>query len=187
VAAGPIGLLFLGDSITALWPASSNTWKKFEQHAVANFAVPGERTEDLLWRVGNGELDGIAPKAVVLLIGTNNLARKEEQPEWVAGGIRAILDVVQAKIPAAKIILVGLLPRGEHADDPLRARVKAVNAIIATYAVPGRIIYLDFGDRLLDDQGNLPKAVMPDFLHPSGKGFAVWDKAMWPILSKLLE
>lgn len=185
LATGPVGLLFLGDSITAMWPFTSPTWKKFEKHEVANFAVPGERTEDLLWRITNGELEGMAPQVVVILIGTNNLAKKEEQPEWIAAGVKAILEVVQTKLPKAQIILMGLLPRAQP-EDPLRARVKAVNELLKTFAVPEKITYLDIGEQLVDEHGEVKK-FMPDLLHPNGKGFAVWDKALWPILSKLLE
>lgn len=186
IAQGPVGLLFLGDSITDMWPYSSPTWKRFEPYQVANFGVSGERTEDVLWRITHGELDGIAPKVVVILIGTNNLARPGEQPEWVAAGIKAIIGVVQAKLPTAKIVLMGLFPRGESADDPMRAKISAVNTLIKAYAVPDRIFYLDVGDKLVDGQGAIPKSIMPDFLHPSGKGFKIWFDGLWPILSKLL-
>jgi lysophospholipase L1-like esterase len=187
ISAGPVGLLFLGDSITDMWPYSSNTWNRFKAYQVANFGVSGERTEDVLWRIGNGELDGIDPKAVVILIGTNNLARSEEQPEWVAAGIKAIITTVQQKLPHARILLMAIFPRGQSATDPMRARIAAVNTLITAFAEPGRVDVLDIGDRLVDAQGGIAKEIMPDFLHPSGKGFKIWYEAMWPTLSKLLE
>jgi beta-glucosidase len=184
---GPIDLLFLGDSITAMWPFTNPNWKKFEKHQVANFGVPGDRTENLLWRIGNGELEGIKPKVVVLLIGTNNLSKPADQPEWIAKGIKTILDTVEAKLPEAKIVLMGIFPRGKTADDPMLAQVKAVNALIKDYAKPDKIEYIDLFDKFVDASGAVPAGIMPDGLHPNGKGFAIWYAGVSSTIARLMK
>jgi lysophospholipase L1-like esterase len=185
---GPVGLLFLGDSITDYWPArSKDTWAKFEPYHPADFGISGERTEDVLWRITNGELDGIDPKAVVIMIGTNNIGHfADEKPEWVAMGVRRIVDTVRAKLPKAKILLLGIFPRGATKEDGARKRVAAVNAIIKGFA-DASVTFLDLTDTFVDAQGNLPKEIMPDSLHPNAKGYQLWYDAMWPVLEKLVK
>jgi beta-glucosidase len=189
IASGPVGLLFLGDSITDLWPhRHKETWEKFAPYQPANFGISAERTEDLLWRVSNGELDGIAPKAVVILIGTNNLGHfHDEKPEWVANGIKEILTVVHAKVPKARILLLGIFPCGATKDDPVRIKLDAVNAQIRKFHDGKIVTYLDLGPKFTDAKGVLRKDLMPDGLHPNGDGYQVWYDAMWPVLEPMLK
>lgn len=186
---GPVDLLFLGDSITDGWPGrSKETWAKFAPYHPADFGVSGERTEDVLWRITNGELDGIAPKAVVIMIGTNNIGHfADEKPEWVAAGVKKILTTVHEKLPAAKILLLGVFPRGATADDRLRKQVVAINALIKDFHDGKVVTYLDLSGKFLDPQGNLPKEIMPDSLHPNAKGYEIWYDAMWPVLEPMLK
>jgi beta-glucosidase len=186
---GPVGLLFLGDSITDGWPGKAkDTWAKFAPYNVADFGVGGERTEDVLWRITNGELDGIDPKAVVIMIGTNNIGHfNDEKPEWVAAGVKKIIETVEAKLPKAKILLLGVFPRGATKDDAKRQKVDAINAIIKDFGDGKTVTYLDVGPKFLDAQGNLPKDIMPDALHPNAAGYQIWYDTMWPVLEPLLK
>jgi beta-glucosidase len=186
---GPVGLLFLGDSITDFWPGKSKeTWSKFAPYQPADFGISGERTEDVLWRITNGELDGIDPKAVVIMIGTNNIGHyDDEKPEWVAAGVKKIVATVLEKLPKTKILLLGVFPRGATKDDPKRVKVTAINEIIKGYGNGSNVIYLDLTDKFVDAKGDLPKDIMPDALHPNAKGYQIWYDAMWPTLEKLLK
>lgn len=185
---GPVGLLFVGDSITDFWPnKGKETWEKFAPYNPADFGISGERTEQTLWHLTNGCLDGIEPKAVVIMIGTNNIGHfASEEPAWTAAGVKKVVATVREKLPKAKILLLGVFPRDTKAS-PMRKKVEAINEIIKTFADGAAVKYLDIGAKFLDDQGELPKDVMPDKLHPNGKGYQIWYDAMWPTLEPLLK
>jgi len=185
---GPVGVLFLGDSITDFWPkVGEYSWLKFAPHNPADFGISGETTEQVLWRILNGELEGIQPKVVVIMIGTNNIGHfKDEKPEWVAAGIKKIVDTVHTKLPESKILLLAVFPRATK-DSPDRARVEAVNKIIAGLDDGKTVRFLDIGGKFLDAQGELPDDVMPDKLHPSAKGYEIWYSAMNPLLLEMLK
>lgn len=185
---GPVGLLFLGDSITDAWPRRGQpSWDRFAAYHPADFGISGDRTEHVLWRITNGELVGIDPKAVVIMIGTNNIGHSaDEKPEWAAGGVKKIVDTVHEKLPRAKILLLAVFPRGAKNSDA-RSRVEATNRIIAGLGDGKTIHYLDIGQSFLDPNGEIPKDVMPDGLHPTEKGYDIWYSAMWPTLEKLLR
>jgi len=189
IKTGPVGLLFLGDSITDFWPKRSpETWNKFAPYNPADFGISGERTEDVLWRITNGELDGIDPKAVVIMIGTNNIGHfTDEKPEWVATGVKAIVATVRSKLPKAKILLLGVFPRGSTAMDEKRQKVTAINAIIKDLHDGKMVTYLDLTNKFVDDKGDMLKDLMPDLLHPNDKGYVVWYEAIWPTLELLLK
>jgi len=185
---GPVGLLFLGDSITDAWPGrGKQSWQKFTPYKPADFGISGDRTEHVLWRITHGELDGIDPKVVVIMIGTNNVGHfPDEKPEWAAEGVKKILATVHQKLPNAKVLLLGVFPRGDKNSD-LRSKVEAINAIIAKLADGQKTVYLDIGKTFLDAQGEIPKEIMPDRLHPNEKGYDLWYDAMRPTLEKLLK
>jgi lysophospholipase L1-like esterase len=186
---GPVGLLFLGDSIMDAFPGrGKDTWAKFSPYKPADFGISAERTEDVLWRITNGELDGIDPKAVVIMIGTNNVGHfADEKVEWAAAGIKKIVDTVREKLPKTKVLLLGVFPRGTTKEDGLRKKVAEINDIIKGYAQPPAVTYLDLAPKFLDEQGNLTKDIMPDALHPSAKGYEIWYDAMLPVLEPLLK
>ena len=188
-AAGPIGMVFLGDSITDGWPRHGrDTWAKFAPYQPANFGISAMRTEGLLWNITHGELDGLQPKATVILIGVNNLLQcPDEQPEWAAAGIQKIVATVREKTPCSKILLMGIFPARNPADHPVRARIAAVNQWIAKLDDGKNIRFLDIGSQFLDANGSVRKDLMPDGLHPNAKGYQVWHDAMQPILAKMLE
>jgi lysophospholipase L1-like esterase len=185
---GPVGLLFVGDSITDFWPSrGKETWEKFAPYKPADFGISGERTEQTLWHLTNGCLDGIDPKAVVIMIGTNNVGHSPgDEPAWAAAGVKKVVATVREKLPKAKILLLGVFPRDTKAS-PMRKKVDDINEIIKTLDDGTMVKYLDIGAKFLDDQGELPKDVMPDKLHPNGKGYQIWYDAMWPTLEPLLK
>jgi lysophospholipase L1-like esterase len=188
VKQGPVGLLFLGDSITDAWPRRGKaSWDKFAPYDPADFGISGDRTEHVLWRITHGELEGIDPKVVVIMIGTNNIGHfADEKPEWAANGVKKILDTVHAKLPKAKVLLLAVFPRGAK-DSDARKKVEAINGIICGFAEGQKTTYLDIGKKFLDANGELPKDIMPDALHPNEKGYDIWYDAMWPTLEKLLR
>lgn len=185
IKAGPVGLLFLGDSITDFWPRTGElTWLKFAPYQPADFGIGGDRTQHVLWRIKNGELDGINPKATVLMIGTNNV--RSDAPEATAEGVKQIVETVRQKLPQTKILLLGIFPRDMKASD-LRQKNEAVNAIISKLGDNKTVFYQDIGSVFLDAQGEIPRDIMPDLLHPSAKGYELWYNAMMPKLTELMK
>ncbi|GEM_PF-1340605 len=185
--AGGVDLLFVGDSITDGWRgAGKAVWdKNFAPLKAANFGISGDRTEHVLWRMRNGELEGIQPKLVVLMIGTNN---RDPAPD-VALGIKTILLDIHERVPRAKVLLLGIFPRGAK-PDVARAKNDEVNKLIATFAGSlelGRVFYLDIGAKFLSADGTLPRDIMPDFLHPNDKGYQIWADAILDKVKQLLQ
>ena len=187
--AGGGEILFLGDSITQGWETTGKAaWEKhFAPRKAANYGFGGDSTQHVLWRVRNGEFDGLSPKAIVLLIGTNNARHGDFTPEQIAAGIRAILDALAEKCPRTKVLLLGILPRGATAEDPYRIKCEAVNALLPALADGQRVHYLNFNDKLLSADGTLSKEVAPDLLHLSAKGYGIWAEALEAKLTPLLK
>lgn len=194
---GEAPLVFLGDSITEMWQADGGgitVWEKYwAPLKAANFGVAGDRTEHVLWRLDHGNFDGLKPKLVVLMIGTNNSGHVGEEPgydctpEQTADGIRAILQRLRAKCPKAKILLLGIFPRGEENTDVKRQRNEKVNAIIKGYADDKKVFYLDIGEKFLKPNGDLSVVNMPDMLHLSPTGYEIWADAIAPTVRRLLK
>lgn len=183
---GKCDLLFLGDSITEGW-GNNDTWKKtYGPRNAVNFGIGGDTTQNVHWRITNGELDGLSPKAIVLMIGTNNFGLHNDKPEDVARGVDALVKTLRTKLPNAKILLLGMFPRDAKPDTDFRKRIKSGNEQIAKLADDKDIHFLDIGGKFLADDGALPKETMPDFLHLSPKGYEIWADAMEPSLKKVL-
>jgi lysophospholipase L1-like esterase len=193
---GRIDIYFQGDSITRRWGATDYPdflahWREsFFGWNAANFAWGGDTTQNILWRLNNGELDGINPKVIVLLAGTNNLGgripegREEERAADVARGIRAVLNAMQSKAPDATIILMGIFPRNDNmAALPV---INRINNTIAAFADGRKIRYLNINGRLADSNGKLYEGMMPDGLHPAIRGYQVWADALKPLFTELL-
>lgn len=183
---GKCDLLFLGDSITEGW-GNNETWKKlYAPRNAVNFGIGGDTTQNVHWRITNGELEGLAPKVIVLMIGTNNFGLHDDKPEDVARGVEAILKTLRTKRPYAKILLLGMFPRDAKPETDFRKRIAAANALLAKFADEKHITYLDIGGKFLAADGTLPKEIMPDALHLSAKGYEVWGEAMEESLKKVL-
>lgn len=185
---GKAQLVFLGDSITAGWAGKgAKVWPQaFGKYEPANFGIGGDRTQHVLWRIKNGELDGIKPKAVVIMIGTNNSG--SDPAEGIAKGVTAIVQTVREKQPQAKILLLAVFPRGEKASpNPGREKLKQVNDIIAKLDDGKNVFFLDIGGKFLQPDGSLSKDIMPDFLHLSEAGYQIWADAIGPKLAELMK
>ncbi len=187
-ALGDVQLVFLGDSITHAWEKKGKAvWKEnYAPYNALNLGYSGDRTEHVLWRIDHGELDGITPKAIVIMIGTNNVGHRNEESSKTAAGIKAILKSVEKKQPQAKVLLLGIFPRGATSDDPKRVLNDATNEIIKGYADNKRVFYLNINAKFLEEDGKLSRKVMPDLLHPSKPQYQVWADAIAPTLKKLL-
>lgn len=186
--AGTAELVFLGDSITQNWEQSgAEVWERYyaKRHA-ANFGVSGDRTEHVLWRLDHGNFDGLRPKLIVVMIGTNNTGHRQDPAEETAAGVKAILDRLRKKCPESKILLLAIFPRGAKADDDQRRLNDKINALIAKLADEKTIFWKDIGRRFLDADGNLLKDLMPDYLHPNAAGYARWAEAIEPDVARLL-
>jgi len=183
---GKIGVLFLGDSITQGWSGrGKDVWKKsYDSYDPANFGIGGDKTQHVLWRMDNGELDGISPKVVVLMIGTNNIGYPADE---IAKADVKIVAELHEKLPQTKVLLLGIFPRGEKPTDPARAKIKKVNAELAKLDDGKTTRYLDIGDKFLTDDGTLTKEIMPDALHPNARGYQIWADAMQPLLDEMMK
>jgi lysophospholipase L1-like esterase len=190
---GRIDVYFLGDSITRRWGATDYPdflahWRKtFHGWNAGNFGWGGDRTENILWRLQNGEIDGVHPKVVVVLAGTNNVGQEpgdEAKVSDVARGVTAIVDACRKKAPAATIVLTSIFPRNDSpAATPTIARI---NARLARMAEERSIRFLDMSSRLADAKGVLLEGMTVDGLHPSLKGYEAWAEGLKPILTELL-
>ena len=182
-----IKLIFDGDSITQGWRGSGkNVWmERYDKYGAVNFGIGGDRTENTLWRLSQGQAKGLQPKLIALMIGTNNTLANS--PEHIAEAIKAIVDKYREYCPNAVILLQAIFPRSEKVDDPRRATIKSINEIIAKFADGEKIIYVDFGNQFMRADGTLDKDIMPDFLHLSEKGYQIWADAIQPLIGRYLK
>jgi lysophospholipase L1-like esterase len=184
VTSTPHTLLFFGDSLTEGWDAAS--WgRTLAPRGALNAGVSGDRTDHLLWRLEHGNLTGPQPEVVLLLIGTNDLAYGRS-PALTADGIRANIEVLRRRFPQARILLLGLLPREELPNAPLRLEVAQVNRLIRDCADGKHVFYADIGEVLLDRDGVLTAVIAPDQLHLSAQGYDLLVSRLGPELDRLL-
>ena len=197
---GEAQVVFLGDSITAGWARQAAIFdKEFGQYKAANFGIGGDRTEHVLWRLEHGNFDGLKPKAIVLMIGTNNTGHQGRPQkeldgavyqctaEQTAEGVKAILAKLQQKCPDAKILVLAIFPRGANKEDKLRQQNEATNAIVKGFADAKKVFFLDVGAKFLEADGTLPKSIMPDLLHPNAQGYQIWSDAIEAKVKELLK
>jgi lysophospholipase L1-like esterase len=204
---GRIDVYFEGDSITRRWGTSDEQYKHFLRNwqenffgwNAANFGWGGDRTQNILWRLNNGELDNVKPKIIVLLAGTNNVGNNspagsadpgsDPRVRDITRGIKAILDVCRRKAPGATIVLMGIFPRNDN-----MLVMPIINEINKRIAKLGdgkkgkkRIRYLNINDKLADKDGRLLEGmVIKDGLHLDLKGYQVWADALKPVFTELL-
>ncbi|MBK8093672.1 MAG: chitobiase/beta-hexosaminidase C-terminal domain-containing protein [Verrucomicrobiaceae bacterium] len=186
-------ILFIGDSITHFFGGEQfdsyalrgqQTWGEFyAPRKAGNLGFGWDKTENVLWRLQHGALDGISPKLVVLMIGTNNSANCSA-PE-IAAGITAIVQELHQRLPQSKTLLLGIFPRGEK-PGPQREKLSAVNQLIAKLDGQQNATFLDIGSKFLTAEGLITKDIMPDYLHPNEKGYRIWAEAIEPTVKKLL-
>jgi lysophospholipase L1-like esterase len=192
---GHIDVLFLGDSITDAWggeghgggPGAKIFAREFVPLHAANFGIGGDRTQHVLWRLQNGELEGIHPKVVMLMIGTNNSNGKDNTAEEIADGIKAIVREIHKKSPQTKVLLLGVFPRGAK-PNAQREKLKRVNEIISKLDDDGKTVkYLDIGGKFVEPDGTISEEIMPDYLHLSPKGYRIWADAVKGPINDLLD
>lgn len=184
---GNVDLLFIGDSITHGWEGGGkDVWAKYyEKRNAVNLGIGGDQTQHVLWRLDNGNIDGVAPKLAVLMIGTNNAGSNTS--EDIATGVKAIVDKLRAKLPNTKVLVLGIFPRGADNEDKLRKVNAKANEIIAKLADNKNVFYLDIGPKFLAaDNSTLSKDIMPDLLHPQATGYIIWASAIEPEIAKLM-
>ena len=192
-SSGVCEIAFIGDSITHNWEKPGrDVWNANYTNApyrAINFGISADRTENVLWRIRNGQLDGISPKAVVIMIGTNNTGHRsveDERPLDTVLGVQSILEEVKKRLPSAVVILHPIFPRGATKDDPKRVRNDVVNAAIKGFADGEKVFWCDFNSLLLTEDGVLEKSVAGDLLHPGPVGYEIWAKALKPYLDYAL-
>ena len=198
---GEAQLVFLGDSITHGWESKGKpVWDKYWAPLnAANFGIGGDRTEHVLWRLDHGNFDGLKPKEIVIMIGTNNTGhvgrpQKENNDEvyqctaeQTAQGVKMIIDKLKAKCPGAKILLLAIFPRGATPEDPFRKQNDETNKIIKTFADEKTVFFMDISAKFLSPDGTLSKDIMPDVLHPNEKGYEIWAEAIEGKVKELLK
>ena len=194
---GGIDIYFEGDSITRRWGASDNQYKSFYANWTSNFfgwnagdfGWGADRTQNIIWRLQNGELDGVNPKIIVILAGINNVGSwpgGDAQVVDITRGLKAILDICREKAPDATIILTGIFPRNDNmAVVPI---INRINDNLAKFADGKKVRYLNVNDKLADENGRLYPGMVNsmDKLHPTLKGYQIWADGLKPIFTEIL-
>ena len=190
-------IMFLGDSITDLWRNPDRGATVLKKHwpdtSIINLGISGDRTQHVLWRLINGEIGNQHPKAIMLMIGTNNLGIERDgitprnTPEETAEGIKAIVELLRSKLPQSKILLLAVFPRSHLPTDEIRLQVNEVNKQISKLADDKFVTYLDIGSLFLTQDAVLDKSMMADYLHPTTAGYEIWAKAVEGKLAELIK
>jgi lysophospholipase L1-like esterase len=187
VAQGKVDLVFIGDSITQGWEGSGkDVWAKYYANRnTVNLGIGGDRTQHVIWRLDNGNLKNITPKAAVIMIGTNNSGSNTSAE--IADGVKVIVKQIRKMSPKTKILVLGVFPRGTNNDDARRKVNQGANAIFKNLADSKHVHYLDIGKHFLTDDGTLTREIMPDLLHLSPKGYLIWAESIEKPLADLLD
>ena len=183
-----VDVVMIGDSIMHFWEwKHPESWAKFTKgRTVLNLGYGGDKTQNVLWRMEHGELDGYTAKCVVLMIGTNNNSANDSDPAAVAEGVKKIVAGIRSRQPKAKVILHPIFPRGCSADSghaAAKSRNEKTNALLKQFAgEDGKLVWVDFNDKLVDESGWVPKSLMADEIHPTDAGYDIWMDALVPYL-----
>ncbi|MGB1875087.1 MAG: GDSL-type esterase/lipase family protein [Akkermansiaceae bacterium] len=184
---GEFDLVMIGDSITHNWEGQKDYAATFAGIRMLNLGFAGDRTQNVLWRIEHGALDGISPKLVTLMIGTNHAhdPRKEfipDKAEDVLTGIKAIVAEVRERLPGAKLIVFSVFPRGPEST---QERVTALNALLPQLADGKHVFHMDINQTFLGKDGSFnPALYKRDQLHLDAKGYQAWGRALMPILKQ---
>jgi beta-glucosidase len=178
--------VFIGDSITSGWESrGTKVWEKFygKRNAV-NLGIGGDLTQHVIWRLDNGNVKGISPKADVVMIGTNN--SRDNTPKQIAEGVTVIINQLRTKLPDTKVLLLAIFPRGANNEDDRRQVNQKANANFSKLADGNHVHYLDIGPKFMNDDGELTRGMMPDLLHLNEQGYIIRAESIESSLSKLL-
>ena len=186
VSAGKVDLILIGDSITQAWEGKGKkVWAKhYGKRNAVNLGISGDRTQHVIWRLDNGNVKNISPKAAVVMIGTNNSGSNTS--EEIADGVAAITKQLRTKLPKTKVLLLGIFPRGPSKDDKRRQVNAKANHIFKKLADGKQVHYLDIGPKFLEKDGTLTKKIMPDLLHLTEKGYTIWAESIEAKLTELM-
>ena len=187
VKKGNVDLLLIGDSITQGWEgAGKEAWAKhYDKRNAVNLGIGGDRTQHVLWRLDNGNVEGISPKLAVLMIGTNNSNGTDNTAEEIGAGITAIVKKLREKLPQTKVLILAVFPRDEK-PTPRREKNAKASEIASKLADNQNVFYLDIGSKFLTPDGLLTKDIMPDYLHLSPQGYTIWAEAIEPKVTELM-
>jgi lysophospholipase L1-like esterase/predicted esterase len=190
-------VVFIGDSITHAWGGLPTTGARktgegvlkssLGQYRVLNLGFGWDRTQNVLWRLDRGELDGLHPRAVVINIGTNNTSQtdhaRQNTPAEIVEGVKEICGRIRSKLPQTKIILMAIFPREKDPSNPRRLQITEINRLLAEFAQASKITLVDIGPKLLAPDGTLPPEIAADFCHPTEKGYQIWADAILPLIA----
>jgi lysophospholipase L1-like esterase len=194
---GDIDVLFMGDSITDWWrnagrPMTNGVLamggkavfeKYFGSWKVANFGIAGDTTQGVLWRLQHGEGEGYTPKAIMLMIGTNNTGGNS--PPEIAMGVADVVFELRKDFPDAKILLLAIFPRSDRAA--MAAKIPEINKTISALHDNRHVFFMDIGPKFLADDGSIPREIMAEGLHPTNKGYEIWAEAVHDTLAGWLQ
>ena len=193
-----VDMVWIGDSITHFWDTDAlknkrkfgglATYNKyFSKYKVINLGYGGDRTQHALWIAAKSPyLNNIKPKMVMVMIGTNSIAKNRATPAAAAAGVTKVVEALRARLPETKILLFAVFPREASAKHIYRKHIKDVNAVISKLADDKNVFYCDITDKFLDKNGTLSRSIMPDLLHPNDAGYEIWAQAMMPYVEKFV-
>ena len=183
--AGGIELIYIGDSIVQFFETKGlDVWNRhYAPRKALNLGISGDRTQHVIWRLDNGNLDGISPKLAIVMIGQNNGGHNSA--EEIAEGVTAVVGRLRTKLPQTKILLLGIFQRREK-PTPEREVLAKANEIISKLADGKTIHFMDINSLFVQADGTIPADLMPDFEHPSAKGYQTWAEAIEPEVAKLM-
>jgi len=178
-----IQLVFVGDSLVRRWEDNIEWWNEFfSAYHPVNFGVGMDCLENIKWRMLNGELDGMRPRVLLLLAGTNNLDK--DSAETVVGGIREIVDIIRDCLPDTRIVVLGLLPRdADETGTDYAGKIGRINRRLKSLYAGSDVYFRDIGGQLTDEHGAVRRDIMPDGLHLNADGY----RFAGPILQRIIE
>jgi lysophospholipase L1-like esterase len=187
VAEGNVDLIFIGDSITESWGGPGrDVWAEYysDRNAV-NLGISGDRTQHVLWRLDNGNIDGIRPKVAVIMIGTNNSNGTDNTAAEIADGVRAIVEKLRDRLPDTKILLLDIFPRGRQINNQ-RGKILQTNQILQKLDDGEHVFFHSIGYEFIEDDGSIKPEIMPDALHLTPRGYRIWADAIEDELVQLM-
>ncbi|MCP4758046.1 MAG: GDSL family lipase [Planctomycetes bacterium] len=186
-AKGQVDVVFVGDSITQGWErAGADVWNQhFADRKAINLGISGDRTEHVLWRLDNGNMEAITPKVAVVMIGTNNIGHGGQSTADVLAGVQRVVNRIGEISPTTQVLLLDIFPRGFQFNEA-RGRITQINQALARLHDDDKVVFLPIGQVFVEDDGSISPEIMPDALHLSAEGYQRWADAIEPTLRRML-